>query len=268
MPHQVDEEYDYSLKFLLVGDSDVGKEELLAGLPNSAVQLPYSTKASHHKSTIIVIDGKRVKLQLWDTSGQGRFCTVLRSYSRGAQGILLVYDITNKWSFGGIERWLSEVNEHAPGVPKILIGNRLHLAYNRQVSEFVAGQYSEKHDMAFYEVSSLCDFNVLESLAELSRLVLKRNGMNRSSPATGIVPSLYDLCTKVLANRVTLYGIERLPLPAACKTDIKSYSLTHRTDCRLRNYKYASLRPPDRARKQILNPQETPKQLRKSCVIS
>ena len=62
------------------------------------------------KETIILIDGKRVKLQLWDTSGQGRFCTIIRSYSRGAQGILLVYDITNKWSFEGISRWLHEVD--------------------------------------------------------------------------------------------------------------------------------------------------------------
>jgi len=52
-----------------------------------------------------------VKLQLWDTSGQGRFCTIIRSYSRGAQGIILVYDITNKWSFDGIDRWLKEVDE-------------------------------------------------------------------------------------------------------------------------------------------------------------
>lgn len=52
-----------------------------------------------------------MKLQLWDTSGQGRFCTIIRSYSRGAQGILLVYDITNKWSFDGIDRWLKEVEE-------------------------------------------------------------------------------------------------------------------------------------------------------------
>lgn len=57
------------------------------------------------------MDGKRVKLQLWDTSGQGRFCTIIRSYSRGAQGIFLVYDITNKWSFDGIDRWLKEVEE-------------------------------------------------------------------------------------------------------------------------------------------------------------
>ena len=63
------------------------------------------------KQTIILIDGKRVKLQLWDTSGQGRFCTIIRSYSRGAQGIFLVYDITNKWSFEGIKRWLKEVDQ-------------------------------------------------------------------------------------------------------------------------------------------------------------
>lgn len=50
-------------------------------------------------------------MQLWDTSGQGRFCTIIRSYSRGAQGIMLVYDITNKWSFDGIDRWLKEVEE-------------------------------------------------------------------------------------------------------------------------------------------------------------
>lgn len=65
--------------------------------------------------------------------GQGRFCTVIRSGSRGAQGILLVYDIANKWSFDGIPRWLDEVNKYAPGIPKVLIGNRLHMAFNRQV---------------------------------------------------------------------------------------------------------------------------------------
>lgn len=90
-------------------------------------------------------NGKRVKLQLWDTSGQGRFCTIIRSYSRGAQGILLVYDITNKWSFDGIDRWLKEVEEQAPGIPKVLIGNRLHLEYKHQVSGRDAEVYAEKN---------------------------------------------------------------------------------------------------------------------------
>lgn len=136
------------------------------------------------------------------------------------------------------------------------------------MSEFVAEQYSQKHGMAFYEVSPLCDFNVLESFAELSRLVLKRNGMNKLCPTTGVVPSLYELCTRELAARVPLYGIDRLNIPPTCKTDVRTYSLTHKTESRIRNYKYASLRPPDRARKQILNPQETPASMKKSCVIS
>lgn len=69
MPAQSDKEYDYTLKFLLVGDSDVGKDEILAGLEDSTPQSPYATRGMDHKSTILNIDGKRVRLQLWNTSG-------------------------------------------------------------------------------------------------------------------------------------------------------------------------------------------------------
>ena len=68
--------------------------------------------------------------------------------------------------------------QHAPGVPKILVGNRCHLAFKRQVSEVDAEAYALKNNMTFFEVSPLCDFNVKESLAELSRVALKRNGMS------------------------------------------------------------------------------------------
>lgn len=68
--------------------------------------------------------------------------------------------------------------QHAPGVPKILVGNRCHLAFRRQVSEDEAEEYALKHDMTFFEVSPLCDFNVTESLVELARVALKRNGMS------------------------------------------------------------------------------------------
>ena len=112
-----------------------------------------------------------------DASGQGRFGTIIRSYSRGAQGILLVYDITNKWSFSSLDRWLQEVEEHAPGIPKILIGNRLHLAFKRQVNAYTAENYAHKHSMSFFEISPLCNYNIKESFAELSRIVLKRHGM-------------------------------------------------------------------------------------------
>jgi len=73
-------------------------------------------------------------------------------------------------------RWL----QHAPGVPKILVGNRCHLAFKREVSELVAEEYAQRHDMAFLEVSPLCNFNVMESLVALSRVALQRNGMSRT----------------------------------------------------------------------------------------
>lgn len=137
-------------------------------------------------------------MQIWDASGQGRFCTIIRSYSRGAQGIILVYDITNKWSFEGINRWIKEVEEHAPGIPKVLVGNRLHLAFKRQVLmiEFIeliamlthfmrqvaakqAENYASRHKMQCFEISPLCDFNIRESFCELARMALHRNGMER-----------------------------------------------------------------------------------------
>lgn len=69
MPMQPEKDYDYSLKFLLVGDSDVGKDEILGGLEDSTPQSPYTTRGMDHKSTILNIDSKRVRLQLWNTSG-------------------------------------------------------------------------------------------------------------------------------------------------------------------------------------------------------
>ncbi|XP_052071595.1 ras-related protein Rab-40B-like [Mytilus californianus] len=258
--------YDYLLKFLLVGDSDVGKEELITGLDDGATESPYgvSTCGIDYKTTTILLDGKRVKLQLWDTSGQGRFCTIFRSYSRGAQGILLVYDITNKWSFDGMDRWIKEVNEHAPGVPKILVGNRLHLAYKRQVSEAAAEAYALRNDMAFFEVSPLCDFNVTESYAELSRLALKRNGVSRSWGHNKVL-SLQELACHTIVSSTTIYGIDNLPLPQTLKSHLKSYALTNKTRARMLSFIHR-----DKSKKpKYLNPSDSPPMnCRKSCCIS
>lgn len=222
--------YDYLLKFLLVGDNDVGKGEILGGLEDGALESPFDGGLGggafpSYRTTTVLLDGKRIRLQLWDTSGQGRFSTIIRSYSRGAQGIVLVYDITNRWSFDGIDRWLREVEEHAPGVPKILMGNRLHLAFNRQVEEEAAKGYALRNGMAFFEVSPLCDYNITESFVELSRMALRRNGMERLW-RTNRVLSLQELCCRTIVARTTVYSIEQLPLPTSMKSCLKSYAMT------------------------------------------
>lgn len=262
--------YDCLLKFLLVGDSDVGKEELLNGMENGSSESPYNNSSCgiDYKTTTILLDGRRVKLQLWDTSGQGRFCTIFRSYSRGAQGILLVYDITNKWSFDGIDRWIKEIDEHAPGVPKILVGNRLHLAFKRQVSEGDAEAYAVKNEMAFFEVSPLCDFNVTESFAELSRVALKRNGMSRSWGHHKVL-CLQELCCRTIVSSTTIYGIDQLPLPQTLKNHLKSYALTNKTRARMLSFIHRDSKDKHKKPK-YLNPSDSPPThcSRKSCVIS
>ncbi|XP_029804885.1 ras-related protein Rab-40C [Suricata suricatta] len=187
---------------------------------------PRPDQGIDYKTTTILLDGRRVKLELWDTSGQGRFCTIFRSYSRGAQGILLVYDITNRWSFDGIDRWIKEIDEHAPGVPRILVGNRLHLAFKRQVPTEQARAYAEKNGMTFFEVSPLCNFNVIESFTELSRIVLMRHGMEKIWRPNRVF-SLQDLCCRAIVSCTPVHLIDKLPLPVTIKSHLKSFSMAN-----------------------------------------
>ncbi|XP_036232706.2 ras-related protein Rab-40C isoform X1 [Bactrocera neohumeralis] len=217
-------DYDYLLKVLLVGDSDVGKHEILSCLEDASSESPFCS-GNAYKTTTILLEGKRVKLQIWDTSGQGRFCTIIRSYSRGAQGIILVYDITNKWSFDGIDRWLKEVEEHAPGIPKVLVGNRLHLAFKRQVLAKHAELYASRNNMSCFEISPLCDFNIRESFCELARMALHRNGMERIWRNNKVL-SLQELCCRTIVRCTTVYAIDSLSLPTSVKSTLKSYALT------------------------------------------
>ncbi|XP_006894914.1 PREDICTED: ras-related protein Rab-40C isoform X2 [Elephantulus edwardii] len=200
--------YDYLLKFLLVGDSDVGKGEILESLQDGASESPYAySNGIDYKTTTILLDGRRVKLELWDTSGQGRFCTIFRSYSRGAQGILLVYDITNRWSFDGIDRWIKEIDE-------------------RQVPTEQARAYAEKNCMTFFEVSPLCNFNVTESFTELSRIVLMRHGMEKIWRPNRVF-SLQDLCCRAIVSCTPVHLIDKLPLPVTIKSHLKSFSMAN-----------------------------------------
>ncbi|VDD90837.1 unnamed protein product [Enterobius vermicularis] len=220
------EDHEYLLKFLLVGDSDVGKNEItdsLQAIPASTSSASFMSPSAS-KTTTILLEGRRVRIQLWDTSGQGRFATIFRSFSRGAQGVLLVYDITNRWSFEGIRRWLAEIDEHAPGIPKILIGNRLHLEFNRAVSRSEAETFARKRKIQYFEVSPLAYFNVYESLTELARVVISRNGL-RQLWKFREVPLLQDLCCRAIVQTVeNIHAIERLPIPSFLKTKIRSFA--------------------------------------------
>uniref|UniRef100_A0A3P9HIW6 small monomeric GTPase n=1 Tax=Oryzias latipes TaxID=8090 RepID=A0A3P9HIW6_ORYLA len=267
--------YDYLLKFLLVGDSDVGKGEILDSLQDGSAESPYAYSSGiDYKTTTILLDGRRVKLELWDTSGQGRFCTIFRSYSRGAQiGLVRVKLGAVNCSFNGT---VCSFSQHAPGVPRILVGNRLHLAFKRQVPTEQARAYAEKNGMTFFEVSPLCNFNVIESFTELSRIVLMRHGMEKFWRPNRVF-SLQDLCCRAIVSCTPVHLIDKLPLPVAIKSHLKSFSMANGMNAVMMHGRSYSLANPaggskgnSLKRSKSIRPPQSPPQncTRSNCKIS
>ncbi|QRW03822.1 GTP-binding protein YPTC4 [Ceratobasidium sp. AG-Ba] len=123
--------WDYVLKFVIIGDAAVGKSSLLVRLTDQRfLSKPDPTLGVEFGSKLIVIpeDGKTVKLQCWDTAGTESFRSITRSYYRGAAGALLVYDVTSRASFEHARGWLADVREHAdPNLTCILVANKVDL---------------------------------------------------------------------------------------------------------------------------------------------
>eukprot|EP00450_Noctiluca_scintillans_P032170 CAMPEP_0194552172 /NCGR_PEP_ID=MMETSP0253-20130528/96588_1 /TAXON_ID=2966 /ORGANISM="Noctiluca scintillans" /LENGTH=235 /DNA_ID=CAMNT_0039399637 /DNA_START=62 /DNA_END=770 /DNA_ORIENTATION=- len=129
-------EYDYLFKLLLIGDSGVGKSCMLLRFADDTYTESYiSTIGVDFKIRSVQHEGKTIKLQIWDTAGQERFRTITSSYYRGAHGIIIVYDVTDKESFNNVKNWVGEIDKYAAdGVNKLLVGNKCDLASKKVVS--------------------------------------------------------------------------------------------------------------------------------------
>ncbi|KAK4356776.1 hypothetical protein RND71_022386 [Anisodus tanguticus] len=163
-----DEGEEYLFKIVIIGDSAVGKSNLLTRYARNEFNL-------HSKATIGVefqtqtleIDGKEVKAQIWDTAGQERFRAVTSAYYRGAFGALVVYDISRRTTFDSIPRWLDELKNdqlraaHSDTtVARMLVGNKRDLENIRAVSVEEGKSLAESEGMFFMETSALDSTNV------------------------------------------------------------------------------------------------------------
>ena len=178
-----DENYDFIFKVLLLGNSDVGKSSLLLRYVDSVWSDTFvPTIGVDFKVKTIEIDGKKVKLQIWDTAGQERFRTVVSTYFRGAHGIFLIYDITNRDSFKNLENWLIEIEKNASeNVLKILIGNKNDLEDERDITPDEGKAFANRNGMQFIETSAKMNTNVNEAFETLGKLMIEFNSQQKQA---------------------------------------------------------------------------------------
>ncbi|KAL8269774.1 hypothetical protein Esti_006303 [Eimeria stiedai] len=153
---------DYLFKLVLIGDSGVGKSCLLLRFSDDTFTDSYITTIGvDFRFRTVDIDGKAVKLQIWDTAGQERFRTITSAYYRGADGIVLVYDVTEAESFAHVDEWLAEVNRYATeNTIKILVGNKSEKDRDRVVATEDARRKAEDLGISFIESSAKESINV------------------------------------------------------------------------------------------------------------
>jgi len=168
--------YDMQIKLLMIGDSGVGKTCLLLRYANDSFSPTFITTIGiDFKIKNVDIQGTRIKLQIWDTAGQERFRTITTSYFRGAQGILLVYDVTDRRSFESIRNWISQIQQHADvHVNKILVGNKCDMVDEKVVSTAEGQKLASEFGIPFAEVSAKNDIKVDESFQSLAAAVKDR----------------------------------------------------------------------------------------------
>jgi len=163
------EEYDYLFKVVLIGDSGVGKSNLLSRFTRNEFSLETKTTIGVEFATrSIQCEGKITKAQIWDTAGQERYRAITSAYYRAAVGALLVYAINSRNSFRNIERWLAELRENADrNIVIMLVGNKSDLKHLREVSTEEATEFAQKNGLLFMETSALDGDKVEEAFQQL-----------------------------------------------------------------------------------------------------
>merc|ERR1712004_361446 len=175
-----DDEYDYLFKVVLIGDSGVGKSNLLSRVTRNEFNLESkSTIGVEFATRSIQVDGKTIKAQIWDTAGQERYRAITSAYYRGAVGALLVYDIAKHLTYENVERWLKELGDHADAnIVIMLVGNKSDLRHLRAVPTEEARAYAERNGLSFIETSALDSTNVEQAfsniLTEIYRIVSQK----------------------------------------------------------------------------------------------
>ena len=214
------DEYDFLFKVVLIGDSGVGKSNLLSRFTRNEFNLDSkSTIGVEFATRSIQVDSKTIKAQIWDTAGQERYRAITSAYYRGAVGALLVYDISKHQTYENVTRWLKELRDHADtNIVIMLVGNKSDLRHLRAVPTEEAKEFASQNGLSFIETSALDASNV--ELAFQNELTGESGSrlQRRLSQCWSVV--------LVLARRLTLHVYA--PHCLRVRADLHARDLPHR----------------------------------------
>lgn len=170
------------LQFVLIGDTGVGKSCILLRFADDTFTDSYmSTIGVDFRFRTVEVDKKTCKLQIWDTAGQEKYRTITSAYYRGADAIVMVYDVTNRDSFKHVNDWLLEVTRYAADdTCKLLVGNKCDLQAARIITTKEGSSFAAELDVDYLETSALDGTNVETAFFHLAKALMARD-KNRAS---------------------------------------------------------------------------------------
>jgi small GTP-binding protein len=166
---------EYKFKVVIVGDSQVGKTNIMTRYVNNVFSFTTQSTFGHeYAKKIVKVEQEDVHLAIWDTAGQERFRSIAAPYYRDSKGGLLVYDVTNRDSFASLTRWIKDMAE-VEQFPLIIVGNKVDLIDQRAVSTKEGQEFAKKHSLVFAETSACDGTNIEETFMELVNIMMNKN---------------------------------------------------------------------------------------------
>ena len=176
--------YDEKCQLLIVGDSYVGKTSILSRYANGTFNENYlSTLGLDSYSKDETINGKTIRVNVWDTAGQERYKALTKGFFRNAQGIMVVFDVTNQETFENVKFWIESIKTNIGSeiekTPIIIIGNKIDS--EREFEKDVAVKFCKEANYPYYETSAKTGENIDSTIIDLVKLVLNCNSDNKNN---------------------------------------------------------------------------------------
>lgn len=175
---------EHVFKTLIIGDSSVGKSNLLLRFSDNIFHDTFlPTIGVDFKIKSVNVYDKSIKLNIWDTAGQDRFKTITQAYYKGAHGIVVVFDITERNSFEHVQNWFQEIKKNAgETVVKILVGNKVDLQESRAVQKSEGEALARSLGVLYVETSAKTGENVDSVFMNLSKQIYDALPENEKNP--------------------------------------------------------------------------------------